>query len=114
MAIHKSTRKLVWVTQTQPIKLLLHRDFMYFTQCHLMLFDSFPPEKYPVLAFTGAPAKFPVIEKNVRLHEYMQWSDYIADKAAKVIDTKLKRPYIGAHLRIGVDWVGCLKRVCNV
>ena len=35
----------------------------------------------------------------------MQWSDYIADKAAKVINTDLKRPYIGAHLRIGVDWV---------
>ena len=82
--------------------------------CHIILFDSFPPEKYPVLAFTGAPAKFPVIEKNVRLHEYMQWSDYIADKAAKVINTDLKRPYIRAHLRIGVDWVCRLKRVCNL
>ena len=77
-----------------------------------MLFCSFPPEKYPVLAFTGAPAKFPVVEKNVRLHEYMQWSNYIADKAAKVINTDLKRPYIGAHLRIGVDWVCSLKRIC--
>lgn len=72
--------------------------------------EKFPAEKYPVLAFTGAPASFPVQHQNRQLHEYLVWSDMILKKAKDFISSTLpKGPFVGIHLRNGVDWV----RACN-
>ena len=54
----------------------------------------------------GAPATFPVAEEDVPLQQYLQWSDKIQGE----IDGHIKEmfgdePYVGIHLRNGVDWV---------
>lgn len=58
-----------------------------------------------VLAFTGAPASFPVQESNRRLHRYLEWNDNVLNKAKEFISTLPYGPFIGIHLRNGVDWV---------
>lgn len=69
---------------------------------------KYPAEKYPVLAFSGAPAAFPVQEKNVHLQKYIKWSDKIDKEAQSFID-KFKpdrdEKLIGIHLRNGIDFV---------
>ena len=61
---------------------------------------------YYVMAFTGAPAAFPVQEKDVGLHKYLLWSDNINGKADKFIEENFgKEPFLGLHFRNGVDWV---------
>lgn len=67
--------------------------------------NRYPAADWPVLAFTGAPASFPVTSDNAILHKYLNWSDKISEQANDVIDTYLPRPFIGVHLRIGSDWV---------
>lgn len=67
---------------------------------------------YPVLAFSGAPGAFPVLEKNVQLQKYLKWSDAIEKKADDFIksfkpDENAK--LIGIHLRNGVDFVSFFK-----
>lgn len=59
-----------------------------------------------VLAFTGAPASFPVQLENRDLHRYLVWSKSIQDQAKNFIRTVLpKGSFVGIHLRNGVDWV---------
>lgn len=63
-----------------------------------------------VLAFTGAPAGFPVQQENLHLQKYLQWSDEIDQKAKNYIKKILpKGAYIGIHLRNGIDWI----RACD-
>lgn len=65
----------------------------------------YPPEKFPVLAFTGAPASFPVQKENRDLHQYLEWSDDIKKKATKFIKSTLPPSvFVGIHLRNGIDW----------
>nr|CAG4651664.1 EOG090X02RM [Triops cancriformis] len=67
--------------------------------------EAYPPEKWPVLAFTGAPASFPVQEENRALHRYLEWSDFVVAKAKDFIQSTLpKGPVVGIHLRNGIDW----------
>lgn len=59
-----------------------------------------------MLAFTGPPAAFPVQEPHVKLHKYLQWSDKMATAAHNFISHNiLDRPFIGIHLRNGIDFV---------
>lgn len=70
--------------------------------------SKYPADKYPVLAFTGAPGAFPVQEKNVHLQKYLKWSDKIDNEAQSFIDKFKKNPsdkLIGIHLRNGIDFV---------
>lgn len=74
--------------------------------------ERFPPDQYPVLAFTGAPAPFPVQEENRVLQEYLVWSDSILKKAKDFIKSMEPRgPFVGIHLRNGVDWVKACEHV---
>lgn len=69
--------------------------------------NNFPGDKFPVLAFTGAPGAFPVLEKNVKLQQYIKWSSYI-DNLAETFINKFKPnkddKFIGIHLRNGKDF----------
>ena len=66
----------------------------------------YPPDKYPVLAFTGAPGSFPVAEGNVQLQKYVQWSDNINNQVDKFIkDNMPEGPFVTIHLRLGSDFV---------
>ncbi|XP_063696236.1 GDP-fucose protein O-fucosyltransferase 1 [Culicoides brevitarsis] len=68
--------------------------------------EKYPADKFPVLAFTGAPASFPVQDENRHLHEFLKWSDAIEQKAKDFIAKSLpKGAFIGIHLRNGMDWV---------
>ena len=67
--------------------------------------NRYPAEKYPVLAFTGAPAAFPVQKENIAIQEYLIWNDEMNRLADSFIRDKLPRgPFIGIHLRNGADW----------
>ncbi|RXG60568.1 GDP-fucose protein O-fucosyltransferase 1 [Armadillidium vulgare] len=66
--------------------------------------EKYPPDKWPVLAFTGAPASFPVQLENRGLHKYLQWSDEITIKAEKELAKLPRGPVVGIHLRNGLDW----------
>lgn len=64
------------------------------------------PVWFVVLAFTGAPASFPVQLENRDLHKYLMWSENILKQAKHFIKKKLPRgAFVGIHLRNGIDWV---------
>jgi peptide-O-fucosyltransferase len=77
--------------------------------------EKYSPEKWPVIAFTGAPAAFPVQHENVHLQKYLQWSDKIDKKANEFIKNALpKGAFIGVHLRNGIDWIRACEHIKDV
>ena len=67
----------------------------------------YPPSEYPVLAFTGAPASYPVQAENVKLSKFLVYNDEMVGRGDAFIRENLARgPFIGIHLRNGPDWVG--------
>ena len=69
-------------------------------------FLRFPPSSHPVLAFRGAPASFPVEEQNRQAHAFLKWSQKINSEVDEYIQNNLpKGPFVGIHLRNGIDWV---------
>ncbi|XP_058064759.1 GDP-fucose protein O-fucosyltransferase 1, partial [Anopheles bellator] len=74
--------------------------------------ERYPGDKWPVLAFTGAPATFPVQQENVALHRYLRWSERFESEAKLFIrDSLPKGAFIGIHLRNGIDWVRACEHV---
>jgi len=68
--------------------------------------------EWPVLAFTGAPASYPVQKENVELHKYLfKWNKAVEDKAKAFIKSQEPRgAFVALHLRNGVDWA----RACDI
>lgn len=68
--------------------------------------EKFPAGEWPVLAFTGAPAAFPIQAQNVGLQKYLVWNDDVTRRGEEFIAARLAHgPFIAIHLRNGVDWV---------
>ncbi|XP_066597283.1 GDP-fucose protein O-fucosyltransferase 1 [Prorops nasuta] len=87
----------------------LHYD-VYHTDMTKQWIGKYPPSEWPVLAFTGAPASFPVQLENKQLHKCLEWNDDVIKNAKTFIKEILPRgEFIGIHLRNGVDW----KRACE-
>lgn len=73
--------------------------------------DKYPPNKWPVLAFSGAPAAFPVQAENRHLHKYLKWTDTYETRADDFITSMPKGAFIGIHLRNGIDWVRACEHI---
>lgn len=77
--------------------------------------EKYSPEEWPVLAFTGSPATFPVQVENMHLHKYLKWSEEIDTLANSFIKKVLpKGAFIGIHLRNGIDWIRACEHVKDV
>lgn len=66
------------------------------------------------MAFTGAPAQFPVQQHSVPLQKYLRWSDNIAAKRDAFIQKHIgSQKFVGIHLRLGGDFVSicCFRKV---
>ncbi|XP_023955249.1 GDP-fucose protein O-fucosyltransferase 1 isoform X2 [Bicyclus anynana] len=73
---------------------------------------TYPPKQWPVLAFTGAPASFPVQFENVHLQKYLIWSDDILSKSRSFIKNNMSGGgFLGIHLRNGPDWVKACQHI---
>ncbi|CAG5133999.1 unnamed protein product [Candidula unifasciata] len=67
--------------------------------------SKYPAKDYPVLAFVGPPAAFPVSQFNVKLQKYIKWSDNYSKMADDFIQQNVpERPFLGIHLRNGPDF----------
>ncbi|KAM7341835.1 O-fucosyltransferase 1 [Cochliomyia hominivorax] len=74
--------------------------------------ERYPAKEWPVLAFTGAPASFPVQNENRQLQEYLKWNHKYRSLASDFIKNTLpKGAFIGIHLRNGIDWVKACEHV---
>uniref|UniRef100_A0A1B0D685 GDP-fucose protein O-fucosyltransferase 1 n=1 Tax=Phlebotomus papatasi TaxID=29031 RepID=A0A1B0D685_PHLPP len=68
--------------------------------------EKYPASKFPVLAFSGAPASFPVQKENIGLQKYLKFSETVLQRAQKFRKDSLPRgAFMGIHLRNGIDWV---------
>ncbi|XP_043275938.1 GDP-fucose protein O-fucosyltransferase 1 [Venturia canescens] len=83
----------------------LHYD-VYHTNIAQQWQTKYPSSSWPVLAFTGAPASFPVQAENRNLAKCLNWNDNMLNRAKKFIKETLPRGgFVGIHLRNGIDWV---------
>lgn len=74
--------------------------------------SKYQPHEWPVLAFAGAPAHFPVQGENFELQKYVQWNDKFANMAKDYIKNTLpKGAFIGIHLRNGIDWIKACEHI---
>lgn len=70
----------------------------------------YPPDRWPVLAFAGSPASYPVLEVNAQLQRHFKWSAAVRQRAADLRRRLLPAgPFVGVHLRLGSDW----ERACE-
>ncbi|CAD5118937.1 DgyrCDS7612 [Dimorphilus gyrociliatus] len=73
--------------------------------------ERFSYKKYPVMAFTGAPAQFPVVKHYIPIQKYVEFSDEISKLAKEFINKYLEKPYIGVHLRNDIDFKNACEHV---
>lgn len=72
---------------------------------HTISSFRYPSDKYPVLAFSSAPAPFPSTIKSWENQKFLRWNSRIVEKAKQFISSTLTRPFVGVHLRNDADWV---------
>ncbi|KAH9505373.1 GDP-fucose protein O-fucosyltransferase 1 [Bulinus truncatus] len=76
--------------------------------------EKYPSKDYPVLAFVGPPAGFPVSAYNAKLHKYMKWSQQYSQLADEfILENIPDRPFIGIHLRNGPDFEKACEHVTS-
>ena len=90
----------------------LHYD-VHYTSVAQDWKNRYPSSKWPVLAFTGAPAPYPVQKDNVILQKYLKWNPNMIVKAEDFIRKLPKGPFIGVHMRNGIDWSRACEHVVN-
>ncbi|XP_015604105.1 GDP-fucose protein O-fucosyltransferase 1 [Cephus cinctus] len=91
----------------------LHYDVYHFDMAHQWR-NKYTAGSWPVLAFTGAPASFPVQFENKKLQRFLDWNDDMHARARNFIKTNLpKGSFVGIHLRNGIDWVRACELIPN-
>ena len=75
----------------------------------MIIFNSYPPSDYPVIAMRGAPATYPILERHRHLQRHLVFSEHIEEEAQHYIDSNFPgEKFVGIHLRNGIDWVRIL------
>ncbi|XP_072170500.1 GDP-fucose protein O-fucosyltransferase 1-like [Diadema setosum] len=70
----------------------------------------FPASEHPVLALKGAPAKYPMAPGNRIIQSYFKWNPTLFAQAQAHMEEMFEgEPYVGIHLRTGIDW----EKVCE-
>ncbi len=78
-----------------------------------MLSCRYSADKYPVYAMRGAPASFPVQPRDRDLQRYIEFSEGVSRVGDKYIaDNFPNKPFVGIHLRNGMDWVRDVNVFC--
>jgi len=72
---------------------------------------EYPVDEHPVLAFMGAPASYPVLENDRKIQTYIEWTASINSTVSNFVKKKVKGPYVGIHLRNGLDWVRACEHI---
>ncbi|KAI6244198.1 GDP-fucose protein O-fucosyltransferase 1 [Aphelenchoides fujianensis] len=72
---------------------------------------SYPISEFPVLAFSSAPAAFPIEPENRFIQQFFRWSEQVQREAEEFVNVHLKRPFVGIHLRNGADWTRACEHV---
>jgi len=89
----------------------LHYDVHHGDTAHAWS-TRFPSSRYPVIAFTGAPAAFPVQQQNLPLQQFVVWQEKWKSRARTWLQQNLPPgPFVGVHLRNGGDWVRACEHV---
>ncbi|GFS78810.1 GDP-fucose protein O-fucosyltransferase 1 [Nephila pilipes] len=89
----------------------LHYD-VHYRDTAIVWNEKYPPDQFPVIAFTGAPATFPVRSEDRELHQYLVWNDAVVKEAKFFISNMVPRgPFVGIHLRNGPDWVRACEHI---
>ncbi|KAJ8681332.1 hypothetical protein QAD02_017119 [Eretmocerus hayati] len=83
----------------------LHYD-VHHTDMAFLWRQKYTSAKWPVLAFTGAPASFPVQLENKSLQKCLVWNnDFLLQAQSYIKNTLPPGGFVGIHLRNGIDWV---------
>ena len=118
-----SSMGLCTMTSTMVIQLMLgirvfHRPGHLSVQIMIIFcgrcvdLNSFSSCRYPVIAFTGAPAAFPVQQQNLPLQQFVVWQEKWKSRARTWLQQNLPPgPFVGVHLRNGGDWVRACEHV---
>ena len=72
---------------------------------------KYPSDKWPVLAFTGAPSPYPPQPEAWPLQQYLHFSDFVEFKANSFIRDNIQTPYVAVHLRNGMDWKNACQHI---
>ena len=71
-----------------------------------LLSIRFPPSKYLVYAFQGAPGDYPSLKVNQYIQKYIEFSKLIHRRSDEYIANELKNEvFVAVHLRNGGDMV---------
>uniref|UniRef100_A0A1I8FUU8 GDP-fucose protein O-fucosyltransferase 1 n=1 Tax=Macrostomum lignano TaxID=282301 RepID=A0A1I8FUU8_9PLAT len=66
---------------------------------------NYPSNRWPVLAFMGAPASFPAQPKHLGLHRHVAFNEEFLESLNLLMEANdLQRPILGVHLRNNVDF----------
>jgi len=72
----------------------------------------FPPSKYLVYAFQGAPGDYPSLKVNQYIQKYIEFSKFIHRRSDEYIANELKNEvFVAVHLRNGGDMVSVCKEL---
>ena len=79
------------------------------------LVSRFPPSKYLVYAFQGAPGDYPSKQENHDIQKYIKFSKYIDQKSDEFIKDEMNGdPFVAIHLRNGGDMVSELRNIIQM
>lgn len=68
--------------------------------------EKYPSDRWPVIAFVGAPSPFPTHRESIHIQKFLRFSHKVAEQARIFQQQRqfFNQPYVAIHLRHGNDW----------